>query len=67
MTAEPDRDARTTGQTTTRRSVILFLKDFFKSSGLAQHHGTYTDQALSHLHEADAGGFGRAVLRHGCH
>ena len=28
MTAEPDRDARTTGQTTTRRSVILFLKTF---------------------------------------
>ena len=28
MTAEPDREARTTGQTTTRRSVILFLKTF---------------------------------------
>lgn len=28
MTAEPDREARTSGQTTTRRSVILFLKTF---------------------------------------
>ena len=66
-------DRRTGSRSTNERSDHdaafrdFVPKDFFKSSGLAQHHGTYADQALSHLYEADAGGFGRAVLRHGRH
>ena len=66
MTAEPDREARTTGQTTTRRSVILFLKTFL-SLPASRSITAHTLIKLFHLHEADAGGFGRTVLRHGCH